>query len=105
MVKEYYIKKTVHDAGDEDTEEADLVSSNISKLLQTDAFTCSVAGLAAIHRAIFEGVFKHAGELRKYDITKREWVLEGDTVRYLNWEDLRNAIDYDIKQSLVLIVI
>ena len=39
---------------------------------------------------------KHAGELRKYDITKREWVLEGDTVSYLNWEDLRRAIDYDI---------
>ena len=42
---------------------------------------------------------KHAGELRKYDITKREWVLEGDTVNYLNWEDLRRAIDYEINQE------
>ena len=42
---------------------------------------------------------KHAGELRKYDITKKEWVLEGDTVSYLNWEDLRRALDYDIEQE------
>ena len=42
---------------------------------------------------------KHAGELRKYDITKREWVLEGDTVNYLNWEDLRRAIGYEIEQE------
>ena len=68
LVKQYYIKRTAHDAGDEDKEEADRVSSNISKLLQTDAFTYSVAGLAAIHRAIFEGVFKHAGRFRDYDI-------------------------------------
>ena len=42
---------------------------------------------------------KHAGELRKYDITKKEWMLEGDTVLYLNWEDLRRAIDYDLEQE------
>ena len=42
---------------------------------------------------------KHAGEFRKYDITKKEWVLEGDTVLYLNWEDLRRAIDYDLEQE------
>ena len=37
LVKQYYIKKTSHDKDDEDKEEADRVSSNISKLLQTDA--------------------------------------------------------------------
>lgn len=46
LVKEYYIKKTAHDHDDAEKEEADRVSSNISKLLQTDAFTYSVAGLA-----------------------------------------------------------
>ena len=48
---------------------------------------------------MIEGVMKHVGEMRKYDITKREWVLEGDTVSYLNWEDLRRAVDYDIQQE------
>ena len=99
LVKEYYIKKTAHDAGDEDKEEADRVSSNISKLLQTDAFTYSAAGLAAIHRAIFEGVFKHAGSFRDYDISKKEWVLRGDSVLYGRWQDLRMAIEYDLEQE------
>jgi fido (protein-threonine AMPylation protein) len=99
LVKQYYIKKTVHDEGDEDREEADRVSSNISKLLQTDAFTYSVAGLAAIHRAIFEGVFKHAGQFRDYDISKKEWVLRGDSVLYGRWQDLRMAVEYDLEQE------
>lgn len=99
LVKQYYIKKTVHDEGDEDREEADRVSSNISKLLQTDAFTYSVAGLAAIHRAIFEGVFKRAGQFRDYDISKKEWVLRGDSVLYGRWQDLRMAVEYDLEQE------
>lgn len=99
LVKEYYIKKTAHDNDDADKEEADRVSSNISKLLQTDAFTYSVAGLAAIHRAIFEGVFKHAGRFRDYDISKKEWVLRGDSVLYGRWQDLRMAIEYDLSQE------
>ena len=99
LVKQYYVKRTAHDAGDEDKEEADRVSSNISKLLQTDAFTYSVAGLAAIHRAIFEGVFKHAGRFRDYDISKKEWVLRGDSVLYGRWQDLRVTIEYDLDQE------
>ncbi len=99
LVKEYYIKKTVHDNDDADKEEADRVSSNISKLLQTDAFTYSVAGFAAIHRAIFEGVFKHAGRFRDYDISKKEWVLRNDTVLYGRWQDLRMTVEYDLEQE------
>ena len=99
MVKQYYVTKTTHDEDDAEKEEADRVSSNISKLLQTDAFTYSVAGLAAIHRAIFEGVFKHAGQFREYDISKKEWVLRGESVLYGRWQDLRLAIEYDLEQE------
>ena len=99
LVKQYYITKTSHDDDDADKEEADRVSSNISKLLQTDAFTYSVAGLAAIHRAIFEGVFKHAGQFREYDISKKEWVLRGGSVLYGRWQDLRIALEYDLDRE------
>ena len=99
LVKEYYIKKTAHDDDDADMEEADRVSSNISKLLQTDAFTYSVAGFAAIHRAIFGGVFKHAGRFRDYDISKKEWVLRYDSVLYGRWQDLRMTLEYDMEQE------
>ena len=99
LVKQYYITKTKRDADDDDKEEADKVSGNISKLLQTDAFTYSVAGIAAIHRAIFEGVFKHAGQFREYDISKKEWVLESDSVVYARWQDIRMTLQYDLDQE------
>ena len=99
LVKQYYITKTKRDADDDDKEEADKVSGNISKLLQTNAFTYSVAGIAAIHRAIFEGVFKHAGQFREYDISKKEWVLEGDSVVYARWQDIRMTLQYDLDQE------
>jgi len=99
QIKQYYISKTKHDADDEEKAEADNVSGNIAKLIGSPSFTFSGAGVMAIHRAIFEGVFKHAGILRTYDITKKEWVLRGDTVTYGRWQDLRMALDYDIDQE------
>ena len=99
LVKQYYVTKTAHDANDEDKEEADRVSSNIVKVLSSPTFDFTTGGYQSVHRRVFEGVMKHAGELRTYDITKKEWVLEGDTVLYLNWEDLRRAIDYDLEQE------
>ena len=99
LLDSYYESKTVREPDDDDKEEADKASKNIKKILSTVTLDFTTNGLINIHRRIFEGVFKHAGELRKYDITKREWVLEGDTVRYLNWEDLRRALDYDIQQE------
>ena len=99
LVNQYYITKTAHDANDEDKEEGDRVSSNIVKVLSSPTFDFSTGGYQSIHRRVFEGVMKHAGELRTYDITKKEWVLEGDTVLYLNWEDLHRALDYDLEQE------
>ena len=99
LVKTYYQSKTQHEPDDDDKQEADLVSGNITKILSTDTLDFSTKGYVALHRRIFDGVFKHAGRIRDYDITKKEWVLEYDTVHYLNWEDLRRALDYDIEQE------
>lgn len=99
QIKQYYISKTKHDDNDDEKEEADRVSGNIAKLISSPSFTFNAAGVMAIHRAIFEGVFKHAGTLRTYDITKKEWVLQGDTVTYGRWQDLRMALEYDIEQE------
>ena len=99
QIKQYYISKTVHDDDDENKAEADKVSGNIAKLIGSPSFTFNAAGVMAIHRGIFEGVFKHAGKLRTFDITKKEWVLRGDTVMYGRWQDLRMALDYDIEQE------
>ena len=99
LIRTYYQSKTRREPDDDEKQEADKVSSNITKILSSDTLDFSANGYIALHRRIFEGVFKHAGELRQYDITKKEWVLEGDTVHYLNWEDLRRALDYDIAEE------
>ena len=99
LIKTYYQSKTRREPDDDEKQEADKVSSNITKILSSDTLDFSANGYIALHRRIFEGVFKHAGELRQYDITKKDWVLEGDTVHYLNWEDLRRALDYDIAEE------
>ncbi len=99
LLNSYYENKTTREADDDDKQEADKASKNIKRILSVKTCDFSTNGYISLHRRIFEGVMKHAGEIRKYDITKREWVLEGDTVSYLNWEDLRRAVDYDIQQE------
>ena len=99
LIDAYYQSKTVRTPKDEDEEEADKVSANITKILASKTFAFNTNGYVSLHRRIFEGVFKHAGEIRQYDISKKEWVLEGDSVNYLNWEDLRRALDWDIEQE------
>ncbi len=99
MLESYYSSKAKRTPDVDESAECDKASANIKKILSTNTFAFNTNGFIATHRRIFEGVFKHAGELRKYDITKKEWVLRGDTVSYLNWEDLRRAIDFDIQQE------
>ena len=99
LLDTYYRSKTVRTEQDYETEEADKVSANIKKILSTKTLAFNTNGLISVHRRIFDGVFKYAGEVRKFDITKKEWVLKGDTVHYLNWEDIRRAVDFDIQQE------
>lgn len=99
LLDSYYRNKTTRTAQDDSTEEADKVAANIKKILSSKTLAFNTNGLISIHRRIFEGVFKHAGEIRKYDISKKEWVLKGNSVHYLNWEDLHRALDFDIQQE------
>lgn len=79
--------------------EADHAAANIRRLLCEQAFSFSLAGLTSIHRRIFEGIFPFAGQLRDYNITKKEGVLNGDTVIYAPATDLRMTIEYDLEQE------
>ena len=99
LIKQYYTRKTAHDDDADDVEEADRVSANIAKLLSSNTLAFSVFGFTQIHRNIFDGVFKFAGKIRDYDITKKEWILHGDTVMYMYAQDLRLALEYDIEQE------
>ncbi len=99
LIKNYYDSKTIRTEDEDRYEEADKVSSNIAKLLEEHSFSFTIAGLTAVHRRIFNGVFKFAGKIRDYNITKKEWVLRGDTVLYVSAPDIRKAIEYDLNQE------
>ena len=83
----------------QETEEADRTAANIAHILSTATLDFTTHGFKMLHRQIFKGVFKHAGEFRDYDISKREWVLRGASVLYLGNADLQRALDYDIEQE------
>lgn len=99
LIYTYYQTKTSREPDEEEKQEADKVSGNIAKIIAEQSFSFSVPTLISFHRHIFEGVFKHAGQLRPCDITKKEWVLRGDTVLYGRSQDLRMALEYDIEQE------
>lgn len=99
LLDSYYKSKTIKTAEEHNEEEADKVSANIKKILSSRTLAFNTNGFISIHRRIFDGVFSHAGEIRNYNISKKEWVLRGNSVDYLNWEDLRRALDFDIQQE------
>lgn len=98
-LKSYYTNKNAHDSVDATKEEADKVAANIAKLLSEKSFSFTALEFLNIHRHLFDGVFKHACEIRPFDITKKEWILNGDTIIYGRAADIMMALRYDIQQE------
>ena len=94
-IHSYYEQRTTRTEIENGTKEADIVSARIAKLLGEKAFQFSPVEWLSIHRRLFAGVFSHAGQIRQYNITKKEWVLGGDTVTYADWNSIRDTLDYD----------
>lgn len=101
IIDSYYESKKTDRAGgdDERTEEADKVSSRIAQILSEKSFNFSPSYLIALHGRLFEGIFKFAGRIRDYDISKKEWVLDGYSVMYGAAFELKAALDYDFEQE------
>ncbi len=99
LIDSYYKERPVHLSDDERTEEADKVSSRIAEILSESAFSFSPNEYISIHRKLFWGIYKHAGKIRDYNITKKEWVLNGATVIYGSASELRATLEYDFSQE------
>lgn len=99
LIDSYYESKTVRTDDENYSEEADKVSARIVQILRDKTFNFSPASYIHIHRKIFEGIFKFAGKTRTYNITKKEWVLNGDTVYYSDWEMIKQTLEYDFSQE------
>ena len=81
------------------TEEADIVSVRIAAVLSERSFSFSPSEYIGIHKKLFSGIYSHAGRIRDYNITKKEWVLNGETVLYGNAAELRETLEYDFSQE------
>ena len=99
LIDSYYKERPVYLSDDERTEEADKVSSRIAEILSETAFSFSPNEYISIHRKLFQGIYKHAGKIRDYNITKKEWVLDGATVMYGSASELRATLEYDFSQE------
>ena len=98
LIENYYEEKP--DAvADDRTEEADKVSARIAEILSETAFSFSPNEYISIHRRLFQGIYSHAGKIRDYNITKKEWVLDGETVLYGSASELRATLEYDFSQE------
>jgi len=88
-----------HEVENDRTEEADKVSARIAEILSEKTFNFSPAQLTSIHRRLFEGIFKLAGRIRDYNITKSEWVLGGETVYYADYDTISDTLEYDMRSE------
>lgn len=98
-LKSYYLAKPIKDSDEHDTKEADIVSAHIAEILSEKTFTFSPAQYLAIHKRLFDGIYKFAGKIRDYNITKKEWVIKGNTVYYASADSIQATLDYDFLQE------
>ena len=97
MIESYYEESK--DRNVDRDKEADLVSARIAKILSENAFSFSVPQYISIHRRLFEGIYSHAGRMRNYNISKKEWILDGASVHYGNALELKEMLEYDIRME------
>ncbi|MCB7542092.1 Fic family protein [Tyzzerella nexilis] len=94
-----YYEKNPKSGDDERTEEADKVAVRIAKILSEKAFSFTPNEYISIHKKLFTGIYGHAGKIRDYNITKKEWVLDGATVLYGSASELRATLEYDFSEE------
>ncbi len=98
-IQSYYEERQTRTEIEEGTKEADIVSARITELLGEKTFQFSPAEWKTIHKRLFKDIFPHAGEYRTYNITKSEWVLNGETVLYASADSISATLDYDFEQE------
>ncbi|MBS7310582.1 MAG: Fic family protein [Treponema sp.] len=101
LIDSYYETRQGRTKDEDDTEEADKVSVRIREILAEKTFSFTPDLLLSIHKRLFTGVFfkVKAGHFRDYNISKREWVLDGESVLYANADMIRQTLDYDFGQE------
>ncbi|WP_304630847.1 Fic family protein [uncultured Muribaculum sp.] len=99
-LEEYYSQKSVREKAEADgTLQADNVSDRINLLLEEKAFVFSPMELSRIHGFLFKGILPHAGQFRTYNITKNQWILDGETIEYGSAGSLMKLLTFDFAEE------
>jgi len=98
LIDNYYKANPTKSESDR-TEEADKVSVRITEILSEKAFNFSTTEYISIHKRLFEGIYGFAGKIRDYNITKKEWVLNGETIYYTGASNIRATLNHDFEQE------
>ena len=99
LLKTYYETQNQSDISIKREKECDIVSLRIAQLLEDKSFGFSPVALKNIHKFLFKDIYDFAGNYRNYNITKKEEILNGDTVKYVNYQDIESYIEYDFKEE------
>lgn len=99
LLKTYYETQDPNDVNIQEEKECDLVSLRIAILLEDKSFGFSPITLKNIHKFLFKDIYDFAGQYRTYNITKKEDILNGDTVKYVNYQDIESYFEYDFKEE------
>ena len=102
-LKNYYNKQS-KDSINYSEMECDLVSTRIAKMLEDRTFVFSPIQLKSIHRKLFSELLlderdNSIGEYRRYNISKKEPILNGDTVIYGEYTTIDEFLKYDFENE------
>ena len=102
-IKQYY-ENADKNKIDKNEKEADEVSVRIVKILNDKAFTFNYLTLKQFHKNLFENIEigineKYIGEFRDYNITKKEPILNGETVQYADYSMIEETLKYDFEEE------
>lgn len=99
LLKTYYETRKSNDINIQKEKECDLVSLRIAMLLEDKSFGFSPITLKNIHKYLFKDIYDFAGTYRNYNITKKEPILNGLSVTYVDFNNIEDYFSYDFKEE------
>jgi len=98
-ITDYYLTEEGRKVATDRTDEADIVATRIMEILEEDAFAFIPEEYSKLHERMFHDIFPHAGQYRIKNISKNEWVLDGESVTYAPAQLLKETLEYDFAQE------
>ena len=96
-----YYENPAHANSDE--KEADEVAEAIYDILHDGAFRFDISTLKSYHFRLFRNLdhqIYHPGEFRTVNLTKKEPVLNGESVQYQDYGLIESSLEYDFKEEV-----